>query len=91
VDFPDSFFFLQKTTIQHFTEICPVGAVFIHAEGHVDGQIEEPDENKRHFLETIRKRLKGNISTRNRMKERHKSKSVHLQYNSVGLFLAMYY
>jgi len=47
VDFPNSF--LQKKTIQYFTEIRPVGAVFIHAEGHVDGQIEEPDENKRHF------------------------------------------
>jgi hypothetical protein len=47
VDFPNRF--LQKTTILHFAEIHPVRAVFINAEGHVDGQIEGPDENKRLF------------------------------------------
>lgn len=43
VDFPSRF--LQKTAIPHYTEIRPVGAVFTHAKGHIDGQIEGPDGN----------------------------------------------
>jgi len=46
VDFPSRFF---KKTIPHFKEIRPVGVVFIHAEGHIDGQTQGSDENKRHF------------------------------------------
>ena len=47
VDFPNRF--LQKTSIPYFAEIRPMGAVFIHAEGHIEGQTEWPDENKKHF------------------------------------------
>jgi len=49
VNFPNRF--LQKKTIPYFTEIRPVGAVFIHAEGHTQTDRQNGlTQNKRLFF-----------------------------------------